>query len=115
MPNNRPGQKIKMTSIDELLCVPDSSGTTEIAIRDIYPFENHPFKVLDDEKMDELVESIKENGILPSCEVFVNHRHIYSYCFRMDLYNCIHTFCLPYGMFLPSARLDLYCLFFLVP
>ncbi len=34
MANNRPGQKIKMTSIDELLCVPDSSGTTEIAIRD---------------------------------------------------------------------------------
>ena len=64
MANNRPGQKIKMTSIDELLCVPDSSGTTEIAIRDIYPFENHPFKVLDDEKMDELVDSIKENGIL---------------------------------------------------
>ena len=64
MANSRPGQKIKMTSIDELLCVPDSSGTTEIAIRDIYPFENHPFKVLDDEKMDELVESIKENGIL---------------------------------------------------
>ena len=64
MANNRPGQKIKMTSIDELLCVPDSSGATEIAIRDIYPFENHPFKVLDDEKMDELVDSIKENGIL---------------------------------------------------
>ena len=32
MANSRPGQKIKMTSIDELLCVPDSSGTTEIAI-----------------------------------------------------------------------------------
>ncbi len=64
MANGRPGQKIKMTSIDELLCVPDSSGTTEIAIRDIYPFENHPFKVLDDEKMDELVDSIKSYGVL---------------------------------------------------
>ena len=64
MANNRPGQKIKMTSIDELLCVPDSSGTTEIAIRDIYPFENHPFKVLDDAKMDELVDSIKSYGVL---------------------------------------------------
>ena len=64
MANSRPGQKIKMTSIDELLCVPDSSGTTEIAIRDIYPFENHPFKVLDDEKMDELVDSIKSYGVL---------------------------------------------------
>ncbi len=64
MADKRPGQKIKMTSIDELLCVPDSSGTTEISVRDIYPFENHPFKVLDDEKMEELIESIKEYGIL---------------------------------------------------
>ncbi len=64
MADKRPGQKIKMTSIDELLCVPDSSGTMEIGVRDIYPFENHPFKVLDDEKMEELIESIKEYGIL---------------------------------------------------
>jgi len=61
---NRPGQKIKMTSIDELLCVPRTEGTTDIEVEAIYPFENHPFKVLDDEKMDELVESIKANGIL---------------------------------------------------
>lgn len=61
---NRPGQKIKMTSIDELLCVPSTEGTTDIEVEAIYPFENHPFKVLDDEKMDELVESIKTNGIL---------------------------------------------------
>lgn len=61
---NRPGQKIKMTSIDELLCVPSTEGTTEIEVEAIYPFENHPFKVQDDEKMDELVESIKVNGVL---------------------------------------------------
>lgn len=60
----RPGQKIKMTSIDELLCVPETEGTIELDIRTIYPFENHPFKVLDDEKMDELVDSVKSNGIL---------------------------------------------------
>ena len=64
MADKRPGQKIKMTSIDELLCVPDSSGTTEINVRDIYPFENHPFKVLEDEKMEELIDSIKICGIL---------------------------------------------------
>ena len=60
----RAGQKIKLTSIDELLCVPETEGTIDIDIRAIYPFENHPFKVVDDEKMDELVESIKTNGIL---------------------------------------------------
>ena len=60
----RAGQKIKLTSIDELLCVPETEGTIDIDIRAIYPFENHPFKVVDDEKMDELVESIKANGVL---------------------------------------------------
>lgn len=60
----RPGQKITMTSIDELLCVPDTEGTVDIEVEAIYPFENHPFKVVDDEKMEELVESIKENGVL---------------------------------------------------
>ena len=60
----RAGQKIKLTSIDELLCVPETEGTVDIDVRAIYPFENHPFKVLDDEKMDELVESIKVNGVL---------------------------------------------------
>lgn len=64
MADKRPGQKIKMTSIDELLCVPEVEGTVDIDIRAIYPFENHPFKVLDDEKMDELVDSIKANGVL---------------------------------------------------
>ena len=60
----RPGQKIKMTSIDELLCVPQTAGTTDIDVNAIYAFENHPFKVLDDEKMEELVDSIKLNGVL---------------------------------------------------
>lgn len=61
---SRPGQKIKMTSVDELLCVPDMEGTVNIDVKAIYPFENHPFKVIDDEKMDELVESIQNNGVL---------------------------------------------------
>lgn len=60
----RPGQKITMTSIDELLCVPDTEGTIDIDVEAIYPFENHPFKVLDDERMEELTESIRANGIL---------------------------------------------------
>ncbi|QEH70612.1 ParB/RepB/Spo0J family partition protein [Cellulosilyticum sp. WCF-2] len=60
----RAGQKIKLTSIDELLCVPETEGTIDLDVRAIYPFENHPFKVIDDEKMDELVESIKTNGLL---------------------------------------------------
>ena len=61
---SRVGTKVKLTSVDELLCVPETQGTTDIAVDKIYPFENHPFKVLDDEKMEDLVTSIRENGIL---------------------------------------------------
>ena len=53
-----------MTSIDELLCVPETEGTIDIEVDAIYPFENHPFKVIDDDKMAELVESIRLNGVL---------------------------------------------------
>ena len=60
----RVGQKIKMTSIDELLCVPSVAGCDEIEVAKIRPFKDHPFKVLDDEKMHELVESIMLNGVL---------------------------------------------------
>lgn len=60
----RVGQKVKLSSIDELLGVPSTEGTVDLDVMTIYPFENHPFKVVDDEKMDELVESIKESGVL---------------------------------------------------
>lgn len=60
----RVGQQVKLSSIDELLGVPSTEGTVDLDVKTIYPFENHPFKVVDDEKMDELVESIKESGIL---------------------------------------------------
>ncbi|MCR5129335.1 MAG: ParB/RepB/Spo0J family partition protein [Lachnospiraceae bacterium] len=57
-------EKMKLTSIDELLGVPGVTGTSEIEISLIRPFRNHPFRVIDDEKMDELVESVVANGIL---------------------------------------------------
>ncbi len=61
---SRVAGKIKLQSVDELLGVPEIAGTQEIEIRRIHAFPNHPFKVLDDEKMDTLVDSIRENGIL---------------------------------------------------
>jgi ParB family chromosome partitioning protein len=36
----------------------------KIPLSELYPFENHPFTVRDDEAMNELVESVKENGIV---------------------------------------------------
>ncbi len=57
--------EIKIDSMDEFFGIPTASeGSALIKIQDIYPFKDHPFKVLDDEKMDELVESIKANGVL---------------------------------------------------
>ncbi len=59
-------EKIHFASVEELLGAPASTGegTVELRVEDIYPFENHPFKVIDDDKMSELKESIKVNGIL---------------------------------------------------
>ena len=48
---NRSGEKIKLASIDELLGVVNEESAMEIEISKIHPFKNHPFKVLDDEKM----------------------------------------------------------------
>jgi len=61
---SRVAGKIKLQSVDELLGVPEIAGTQKIEIGRIHAFPNHPFKVLDDEKMDTLVDSIRENGIL---------------------------------------------------
>lgn len=42
---------------------------TEMPLSDLHPFEGHPFKVLDDELMEQTVESIKQIGV-----VFVKSR-----------------------------------------
>lgn len=61
---NRSGEKIKLASIDELLGVVNEESAMEIEINKIHAFKNHPFKVLDDEKMQDLIESVKLSGVL---------------------------------------------------
>ena len=39
-------------------------NVTYIEVDKLKPFENHPYKVKDDEEMELLTDSIKENGIL---------------------------------------------------
>lgn len=60
----RPGQKIQIKTVEELLGVVNEESAMDIEIYKISGFAGHPFKVVDDEKMQELVESIKENGVL---------------------------------------------------
>lgn len=53
-------EKVHFETVEELLGAPiEKDATTEVRIDQIFPFENHPFKVLDDDKMDDLVQSIK--------------------------------------------------------
>lgn len=60
----RAGQKIRLTSVEELLGVANEESAMDLEIAKIRPFKDHPFKVLDDEKMRDLMESIRINGIL---------------------------------------------------
>lgn len=60
----RPGEKIKLKSVDELLGVSNEESSLDIPMEQIAPFKDHPFKVVDDAKMQELVESIRDNGVL---------------------------------------------------
>ena len=36
----------------------------QISIGELFPFKNHPFKVLDDESMQRTVESVEQYGVL---------------------------------------------------
>ena len=63
MPRNRP--EIKLNSYDDLFGeVPLQTDVVEVMIKELHDFKNHPFQVKDDEEMAELVQSIREKGIL---------------------------------------------------
>lgn len=63
-------RKIDLASVDELFSTQESRDDAkrekvmEIPLSDLHTFKGHPFKVLDDEKMVETVESIKQYGVL---------------------------------------------------
>lgn len=59
-----------LTSLDELFSTQadrddaQREKVMEIPLSDLHTFKGHPFKVLDDEKMVETVESVKQYGVL---------------------------------------------------
>ncbi len=63
-------QEMKLATLDDLFTTQEerdymnAEKVEEIEISKIHDFPNHPFKVVDDEKMDALIESIKERGVL---------------------------------------------------
>ena len=60
--------KVKLNSFDDLFGADQLSAgieqVQEIALSELHEFKGHPFKVLDDEKMQETVESVREHGVL---------------------------------------------------
>ena len=88
MKKNDLREKIHLTSVDELFGLENAESSIEIGIDRIRSFKDHPFKVLDDDKMADLVESIKANGVLTPVvvrgndgdgyEMISGHRRLYA-------------------------------------
>lgn len=63
-------KNINLTSVDDLFSTEESRADAgrekvmEIALTELFPFKDHPFKVKDDEAMADAAESIKEYGVL---------------------------------------------------
>lgn len=64
------GRNISLTPYDDIFSTEEGRAEStretikDIPLADLYPFKDHPFKVVDDERMQETVESVKEHGVL---------------------------------------------------
>ena len=64
------GRNISLTSYDDLFSTEEireacaREQVQQIPLSELYPFKDHPFRVVDDDRMIETVESIKEYGVL---------------------------------------------------
>ena len=63
-------KNIRLTSVDDLFSTEASREEAQrekvqaIPLEELHPFPNHPFKVLDDDRMLDTAESIREHGVL---------------------------------------------------
>lgn len=61
---------ISLKPLDDIFSTEESRAdeqrekVTMVSLSELHPFRNHPFKVLDDEKMMDTAESIREHGVL---------------------------------------------------
>ena len=61
---------VSLNSYDDIFSTEESrqeeqrEQVQQISIRELFPFKNHPFKVLDDEAMQRTVESVAQYGVL---------------------------------------------------
>lgn len=72
---NETNKDMKLPSLDDIFTTQEERDDAklkrihEIPIREIDPFPDHPFKVRDDEDMENLVDSIKAKGVITPCMV----------------------------------------------
>lgn len=66
MAGKKKSTPIPLQSLDALFGTTseEQTGIQQIALDNLHPFSNHPFKVLDDDKMTELSESVRTHGVL---------------------------------------------------
>lgn len=68
MPKKSSASKIRLSSFNDLFGLNDvmSQGVEvrNVMLDELFEFEGHPFKVCDNEKMEELTESVREHGVL---------------------------------------------------
>lgn len=64
---SKSADKVKLKSFDDLFCTSEiltGETVTSVPLKQLHTFKEHPFQVLDDEKMQETVESVKQYGVL---------------------------------------------------
>ena len=63
-------KNIRLTPVDDLFSTEESRAdaqrerVVELPLAELHPFKDHPFKVVDDEKMQDTAQSIREHGVL---------------------------------------------------
>ena len=63
-------KNISLTPVDDLFSTEESRSNAnrervvELPLSELHPFRNHPFKVVDDEKMQDTAQSIRDHGVL---------------------------------------------------
>lgn len=85
----------KMMTYEDVFQPPGREGDIrKISLNDLHEFPNHPFKVQDDEAMEDLIQSIREKGVLNPIivrsrkeggyEILSGHRRTYA-CRKLGL------------------------------
>ena len=63
-------EKVKLTSFDDLFGgketekAAEAGDVREIPLSELHEFYNHPFQIRSDEELAEMIESVREHGVL---------------------------------------------------